>query len=170
MLDVDALFAEMGQEAADTVVLDPDMAELGEALTYPLTMGAVAGTVSPEAAAEIQSRVGIPAVMIETLLAWGRPKAARAVKEAPDEEAWQYLARLVRSMVRVKGWSPEWVADALYELMVTVNPNDPRPPQLYSEAVSRAVAEAEQMQTEATAPADAAEYSTGTGGIDGAGE
>lgn len=164
MLDVDALFAEMGQEAADTVVLDPDMAELGEALTYPLTMGA--GAVSPEAAAEIQSGVGIPAVMIETLLAWGRPKAARAVKEAPDEEAWAYMARLVRSMVRVKGWSPEWVADNLYALMVAVHPNDPAPPALYGQAV----AEAEQMQTEATAPDDAAEYSTGTGGIDGAGE
>lgn len=168
MLDVDALFAEMGREAAETEVIDPDLQELGDALLYPLRLGA--GQTSPEAVAEIQAGVGIPAVMVETLLAWGKPKAARGLKEAPDAEAWEYVARLVRSIVRVKNWSPEWVADSLYALMVQLHPNDPAPPALYGQAVEEAARQAEQMVIEATALADRAGAELGTGGIDGAGK
>jgi len=118
MIDADALLREIGLAAPEGgEALTGDLADLAEALAYPLTMGT--GQLTAEAAAQIGAENGlpIPAGMLGPLLNWGMSRAARGLMEAPDDEAWTYACGLMSSLARVKGWSPESVADGLYAVM-----------------------------------------------------
>lgn len=178
-LDANALLAEIGREAAETTETDPRMIALGEALAYPLRMGRA--TTSDETAAAIQAETGLPAMMIDGLVSWGMGRAAQAVKDAPDAEAWEYVSRLVVAVAAVKEWEPADVADGIARLTFEAVGRPPAP-ELYrafldaSSELERTDPQMPDGDAEYSGPDDPAPYAaadelaTGTGEIDAGGE
>ena len=119
-MDVAKILAEVGVATAEGPPQDPALADLAEALAYPLRMGT--GALTPEAADAVQAETGIPASMLAGLTGWAMGSAARGLAQAPNEEAWRYVARITSALARVRGWEPAAVADGIYAETSGENP------------------------------------------------